>query len=689
MIPNNTIVAEVETTMQGEQVQMGFDPGALTHLMGILSEIYTDPAGAVAREYITNALDSHVEAGTTRPVEVTLPSTWQPNLIVRDYGIGMDIDDIRNTYSKYGASSKRGSNLVNGMLGIGSKSAFAYSNAFVVTGIKGGHRVTVSVSRGRDGEGIMTIVENEPTTEPNGVTIMIPVSSATVIVDRVKRVASVLPLGALTVNGEEMSMRGKWRLIKSDTVDPVSGTKILNIWSIPGTNLHYDDTASRIIMGNVAYEPTSRITPNHWGIEAVMVEVDMGDVVFAPSREKLQDVLRTQQAEAFIRKTVESVVVEALVEKIVNAESRSEAFKAYNEHYNVLRTLGRSSLKYKGSDIPLGRTTFANSNSDQVVVRTFRPFGYGRRKAGNETMLWLQEVLNYKMLVKDAPDTSLTASMRAKIEQYATKQGLSGSQDIIALFPSRVPLDNVWLEGKTIVDWADIAAEVLPRVPRQPSGEGVKTKGKHYVLKADGGQVLRPVKDTEKVYYLSKSHLKDWNLRQFGIVNAEDWYSLLMQKAVKVLPSGSTLVDVALNRREKFIRDYPNAVELTQTSLHGMLVKHIEAGLTETDIKVWAYREAFNGLNNWPKMYGLLPDEDPDKALSLIGEAATTSQTANALNSLPDTSAVKKRSEEVLAEAKEVADRIISRYPLLNMHFYYSNLPSSAVRVYLAADFNK
>src|ERR1035437_10098491 len=93
-------VMNVTSTLQGERVGMSIDEGALAHIMSVLTDLYSDPEMAVIREYSTNALDAHVEAGVTRPIEVTLPSALSPYLKIRDYGTGLDVEDIRTIYSR-------------------------------------------------------------------------------------------------------------------------------------------------------------------------------------------------------------------------------------------------------------------------------------------------------------------------------------------------------------------------------------------------------------------------------------------------------------------------------------------------------------------------------------------------------------------------------------------------------------
>ena len=57
---------------------------------------------------------------------------------VRDYGPGLSHDDMFRVFTRYGRSTKRDSNEVVGMLGIGSKSGFAYADTFTVVSRHGG-----------------------------------------------------------------------------------------------------------------------------------------------------------------------------------------------------------------------------------------------------------------------------------------------------------------------------------------------------------------------------------------------------------------------------------------------------------------------------------------------------------------------------------------------------------------------
>jgi len=126
-----------------------------THAMGSIlrSQVnrYANPYIASLREYLTNAIDSHIVSGQTKPVEVTLPTAMSPEMSIRDFGEGMSGDDIVNIYANVRVTTKDKSDLEHGGLGIGSKSGLAYCTQFTGTAVKNGKRTTF----------IMSLVENE------------------------------------------------------------------------------------------------------------------------------------------------------------------------------------------------------------------------------------------------------------------------------------------------------------------------------------------------------------------------------------------------------------------------------------------------------------------------------------------------------------------------------------------------
>lgn len=147
------------------------------HIMLILRDtLYSDKIMAVLREYSSNAWDANREAGRGDvPIRVTLPMLADPTLRIRDVGFGLSPDQIKRVYTQYGASTKREDNESVGMLGIGSKSGFAYSDSFTVTSWNGGKkRIYVAVIDNSD-KGRMDLMHEEDCGDETGVEISVPV----------------------------------------------------------------------------------------------------------------------------------------------------------------------------------------------------------------------------------------------------------------------------------------------------------------------------------------------------------------------------------------------------------------------------------------------------------------------------------------------------------------------------------
>jgi len=152
----------------------GISDGDVAHIMGILREgLYSDRIAALLREYSANAWDAHMEAGIGLiPILVHVPMHHDPNLRIRDFGPGLSPEEVFTVYNQYGRSSKRGSNLAVGQLGIGSKSAFCYADSFTITSYHGGYKRIYAAVIDASNLGRIDLLYEEASTE-TGVEIQI------------------------------------------------------------------------------------------------------------------------------------------------------------------------------------------------------------------------------------------------------------------------------------------------------------------------------------------------------------------------------------------------------------------------------------------------------------------------------------------------------------------------------------
>lgn len=125
-----------EDTLEGSEnlsVGVAADPLALATLLGNLSDLYPNRPRAVLQEGSQNALD----AGGTRPPEITLPTVNNPVVIIQDFGTGMSRSFMTGEYLQYGASDKRGRVLADGTVarggfGLGCKTPILVSDQYIV-----------------------------------------------------------------------------------------------------------------------------------------------------------------------------------------------------------------------------------------------------------------------------------------------------------------------------------------------------------------------------------------------------------------------------------------------------------------------------------------------------------------------------------------------------------------------------
>jgi hypothetical protein len=174
-----------------EQVAMSIDESGVEHLMGTLTNLYSNPPVAVFREYVSNALDSHIKSKQKKPIEIEItrgrevkqrygmPSVYEDQeLIVRDFGVGLSKNDVINVYSRYASSTKRDSNEQVGAFGLGAKSALAITDRFDVVSVKDKVKLEFFIEKNEKGVGIVNFVSETPTKEANGVTVTIPLRNA-------------------------------------------------------------------------------------------------------------------------------------------------------------------------------------------------------------------------------------------------------------------------------------------------------------------------------------------------------------------------------------------------------------------------------------------------------------------------------------------------------------------------------
>ena len=259
----------------------------LAHIFSILrNSLYSDKAGAIIREYCTNAYDAHVDAGIPQtPIQIGCPSPLNTNLTIRDFGKGLSEEQIFDIYASYGESTKRNTNDQVGMMGLGSKSAFSYSDSFTIVSYNNGMQKNYLAYIDDTGIGKVMKVEEKPSDE-TGIEIQVPV----------KRFECYLFENAIV---DQLQFFDPKPIINAKYVQENLNAKKFDVQvSGEGYNIIKSHQQNYVVMGNVKYPfDASKFESNPLYKDAIssileynhrlVLFAEIGDVIPSASRESL------------------------------------------------------------------------------------------------------------------------------------------------------------------------------------------------------------------------------------------------------------------------------------------------------------------------------------------------------------------------------------------------------------------
>lgn len=609
-----------------ESVAMTIDQTALAHIMSVLTDLYSDPPLAVIREYSTNAYDSHRAAGITDPIEIELPSSLRPTFVIRDHGVGMSLETIRDQFSKYGFSSKRDSNDEVGILGLGCKSGLTYTNSFTLVSVKDGTKVVVLVTRDDHGVGVLQIQSVTDTTDRNGVEIQIPVSNPAQFTQKANDFFRFWEKGSVLVNGNAP---------KSIFDDPNAMVLDEDVIILPQRNYQNRDagigsqiSCDYIIMGNIAYPAERRLTYNAvMGGHFVIARVDVGEIDFTPSRESLHYSKHTL-------KTVE--FVNAFVKKNLHAKAQTEVdaqkdrWASAREALKWQSTLpGGTTLTYKGEKIPMsidieGWEWGANSYSG---------------KASKSTRITIQTALNDNtngkktVLVRNHPKRSMDQTLKDALNaKYGDKLG-----QVFAICELIKPEHEPWLEGCEQVEYSVIR----PRAVRQARGSGgpVEPIYKWMIYDPNKGSFVESDQPltAKRVCYILRT-----DPETAGVYHTRESFRKLTAEFVQRLNDKKNLdqIQFAVVRKpklEQFLRLHPQA----QT-----FAEFVQSLLTEIDKKLTDDALEWTTTPHDLRVFNANDVLDPETAALIRRIQTCTSE---------DTKALHAQRKEVISAAHQFA----------------------------------
>jgi hypothetical protein len=547
----------VTSTLEGETIGMTLAEDAAEHLMGVLTDLYEDRELAVIRELSTNARDAHLDAGNPAPIEVELPSTLRPVLIIRDRGTGLSADDLRAIYTRYGASTKRDSNDFNGTLGLGSKSPLTYTDQFTLVTTKNGTRIHASVALNERGVGELTIAHTEhDASYQSGTEIQVPARRSNEFESKAREFFSYWDEGTVLLNGKAPTrvagLQVSERILIADAGD---------------RDVPLASDRHRVVMAGVSYPAEFPNTGMPY-TKRIVAFVPTGTVGFTPNREALADVKRTRDALGALETEFASGAEAAAREAVEAAPSKAAALAAVEEWRSIAVL---HAVEWRGQRMPehLANPHNGMDGSPYGIVKRLQYSGQRKNSMDSpsriETHTWPRRywVTNFK-------PTKFAAPHRRKLEVWAENQGIEKFPEFVICVNRDVPPQvREWVAPERIIDWNDL------RALKVESGAGngtatVSATGERYEVHhaAEGRGSYQPNEATQHDAAHLAALAKALPVFYFAPPErATRWgtdYPYQQAQRVKALLDvhpGATILRMPVNRTKKFLRLVPEAVE--------------------------------------------------------------------------------------------------------------------------------
>ena len=309
----NQATVEIDRNDTLERVSYSIKATGLSFQI-LSSGLYKDKIKAIIRELSCNAFDAHVAAGNAnKAFDVHLPTMLEPHFSIRDFGTGLSKIDCQTILPRFFESTKTDSNDFIGAMGLGSKSPFCYVDSYTITSFFNGRKYVFNSLIAEDGAPDLELMDEQDTTEPNGIEISLPSKQNDINVwkDRAELVYQWFDVKP-NMTGAPINIRKQEYLVEG------TGWKLRQLNNYNHYNRYGNEQSSEAaamaVMGKIAYPLSFDALKGHLDDLQLSllrfpleIRFDIGELEFAASREELSYKPDTVAA---IRKRIDKVLRE-------------------------------------------------------------------------------------------------------------------------------------------------------------------------------------------------------------------------------------------------------------------------------------------------------------------------------------------------------------------------------------------
>lgn len=528
---------EGDTDLGGEKQTYRISEDGMKWILHQVINQYSDRMLAVIREISTNAEDSRKEAGSNKPIQVTLPTMLDQEFVVEDWGTGLTPENVMRAFARPGYSTKRQSDEYTGMLGIGTKSPLSYAPSFTVTAVKDGVVSELVIGKNKEGLGEVEKFVYEDEGRPDGVRVSVPVPHEDIQDFRAKALWFFkFWRDPLEITNDEHKLfyeHSNWT-----QVDP-------DVYVNENRNTRHTSN-SYVVMGNVPYKVDHMQTLGF--DQNFIVFVEIGTVQFSPPREELVYDDDSNYLFLQLKKFIKERRLEALQEGL-DQLPYEHAFRKWLEiHYD-----DRNELKWQGRVIRTAKTlrgstrTVKDDSHEKAIEagglhRADEKDDLGRMDA--DRLFYTGSAVHYpknlEIFVVNFTKINVAGYDIARCWQYVYENCRHYFPEVFGprfVFRNRTSGDEV-----RVIDWEDVKDKVGPMQPYS------------YV----------PVTETEKItVFDNNSRKRDMDdidpTDTFVLLNRTSGNDSIARKGTKV--TGVPWVMVSANSHNRIQREYPNVLD--------------------------------------------------------------------------------------------------------------------------------
>ena len=287
------IESDVAITGDYKSNDVGIDAKNMNFITTILtSNLYSHPIQSFFREIVSNAWDSHVEAGNAdTPIIIRMRKdnslgTDDISITIRDFGVGLSPERFDTIYRNIGSSTKRESNEYIGMLGLGRFVPLAITDTVSIKSFYNGQ--CYSYLMYKDGDTIkIDLLNTIETTAENGVEVSVNLSYTFENISKIKN--SILLLSYF----EKLYIDCKVNDTLDEFVNTFNNRKIKEYKTFKVCS-SLEDRGSYFLMGNVLYK-AGKLSNKYVQEPNIAIKCDIGSLDITPNRENLRFTNKTNK----------------------------------------------------------------------------------------------------------------------------------------------------------------------------------------------------------------------------------------------------------------------------------------------------------------------------------------------------------------------------------------------------------